>query len=145
MLAHAFSHDGSGYEVSFKRMDGQWFAAVSRPEEAASRPLPAFADNAVRPFSDAAIRAGYIGLAEWLVRTGDWPGAGDASDLPPQPTKAPIEREKTPPCIDRPSQEQIGRELQTMYAELVDEPVPESLLSLLDPGALTGQELSRSA
>jgi len=144
MLAHAFSHDGSGYEVSFRRMDGQWFAAIARAGQAASRALPAFGDNPARPFSEAAIRAGYIGLAEWLVRSGDWPEE-DAPDLPPQPTKAPIEREKTPPCIDRPSQEQIGRELQALYADVVDQPVPDNLLSLLKPGVPLGQELSRSA
>jgi hypothetical protein len=125
-------------------MDGEWFAAVSRASDARSRALPAFADNPARPFSEAAIRAGYIGLAEWLVRTGDWPQE-DAADLLPQPTKAPVEREKTPPCIDRPSQEHIGRELQALYAEVVDEPVPDSLLSLLETSASFGQELSRSA
>jgi Anti-sigma factor NepR len=145
MLAHAFSHDGAGYEVSFRRMDGQWFAAVSRLGDAASRALPGFADNAVRPFSEAAIRAGYIGLAEWLVRTGDFPEPEATHDLPAQPTKAPVDREKTPPCIDRPSQEQIGRELQAMYAEVVDQPVPDTLLSLLDPVALVESRPARSA
>ena len=139
MLAHGFSHDGAGYEVSFKRMDGQWFAAVSRHGDAASRALPAFGDTTVRPYSDEAIRAGYIGLAEWLVRSGDWRVMDMEPELLPQPTKAPIEREKTAPCVDRSSQEQIGRELQTMYAALLDQPVPDRLLSLLQPTAPASQ------
>jgi hypothetical protein len=137
MLAHAFTHDGAGYEVSFKRMDGQWFATVRRGH-GSRRALPAFGDDSLRPFSDDAIRAGYIGLAEWLVRNDDW-HEEDESCAPPQPSvSAPIDRERAAPQIDRPSQEQIGRELRAFYADLLDEPVPDALLSLL--GANAGTE-----
>src|SRR3712207_1753047 len=118
MLSHAFSHDGADYEVSFSRMDGQWFAIVSRQGHGSSRALPGFGDDSIGPFSDGAVRAGYIGLAEWLVKSGDWPDPAENATLK-QPTPAPIARERAAPQIDRPSQEQIGRELQAMYADLL--------------------------
>ncbi len=147
MLTHAFSHDGSDYEVSFNRMDGQWFAAVSRHGHGSGRALPAFGDDSLGSFSDDAVRAGYIGLAEWLVKTGDWLDPIESSAAVTQPTAGPIAREKASPQIDRSSQDQIGRELQSLYADVLDEPVPDSLLSLLGPSApLTEhQELSRAA
>jgi hypothetical protein len=135
MLAHAFSHDGAAYEVSFSRMDGQWFATVSRPGYASGRALPAYGDDSLGSFSDQAIRAGYIGLAEWLVRTGDWSDAAESCALPEQPARAPIAREKAAPQINRSGQELIGRELQALYADLLDEPVPDALLALLGSGA----------
>ncbi len=136
MLAHAFSHDGAAFEVSFSRMDGQWFACLSRPGHGCGRALPAFGDDSLGSFSDEAIRAGYIGLAEWLVRTGDW---SDAAESPPLPTRAPIDREKAAPQIDRHGQEHIGRELQALYADLLDEPVPDELLAVLGSGAAATQ------
>ena len=137
MLAHVFSHDSAAYQVSFTRMDGQWFATVSRPDRALSRALPAFVDEGLGPFSDSATRAGYIALAEWLVKTADWPDAADAPDLPQATVPAPVDREKAAPRIERPAQEQIGRELQALYADLLDEPVPDTLLALLGTGTPT--------
>jgi hypothetical protein len=134
MLAHAFSHDSAAYQVSFTRMDGQWFATISRSDRALSRPLPAFVDEGLGPFSDGATRAGYIALAEWLVKNADWPDADDAGAPPQAMVPAPIDREKAAPCIERPTQERIGRELQALYADLLDEPVPDTLLALLGTG-----------
>ncbi len=147
MLAHPFSHDGSDYEVSFSRMDGQWFAAVSRPSTGSRRVLPAFGDESLGPFSDDAIRAGYVGLAEWLIGSGDWLDAADPPVLQTHPARAPVDRQKPAPRIDRSSQEQIGRELQAMYADVLDEMVPDSLLSLLGAPALSTEPegLSRAA
>ena len=130
MLAYAFTHDGAGYEVSFTRMDGQWFAGLRRGH-GPSRALPAFGDDSLGTFSDDAIRAGYIGLAEWLVRNDDWREEEESCALPLPPVQAPIDRKRAAPQIDRSSQEQIGRELQSLYADVLDEPVPDTLLSLL--------------
>ena len=146
MLAHAFSHDSAAYHVSFTRMDGQWFATLSRPDRALSRALPAFVDEGLGPFSDGATRAGYIALAEWLVKNADWPGAAEAPELPEHTVPAPVDREKAAPCIDRPAQERIGRELQTLYADTLDEPVPDTMLALLGTAAPSAEpQLSRVA
>ena len=142
MLAHAFTHDGAGYEVSFKRMDGQWFATIRRGH-GSSRALPAFGDDSLGPFSDDAIRAGYIGLAEWLVRNDDWREDDESCALPEPSAPAPIDRERAAPQIDRSSQEQIGRELQALYADVLDEPVPDTLLSLLGATAATEHRTAR--
>ena len=71
MLPHVFAHDGILYEVSFGRIAGQWLAAAGQLSDGSKRLLPAFAE-ADCAFSEAAIRAGYAGVAEWLVRTGRW-------------------------------------------------------------------------
>ena len=72
MLPHVFAHDGILYEVSFGRIAGQWLAAVGQLSEGSKRLLPALAEADCEQFSEAAIRAGYAGVAEWLVRTGRW-------------------------------------------------------------------------
>jgi hypothetical protein len=72
VLPHVFAHDGILYEVSFGRIAGQWLAAVGELPEGSKRLLPAFAEADCEQFSEAAIRAGYAGVAEWLVRTGRW-------------------------------------------------------------------------
>ena len=75
MLPHVFAHDGILYEVSFGRIAGQWLAAVGQLSEGSKRLLPALAEADCEQFSEAAIRAGYAGVAEWLVRTGRWESA----------------------------------------------------------------------
>jgi hypothetical protein len=72
MLSHAFAHDGATYLVSFKFSNGQWCAALSRRGDRVVRPLPAFTEQQVGRFSEHGIRAGYIGVAEWLVKSGVW-------------------------------------------------------------------------
>ena len=134
MLAHAFSHDSDAYHVSFTRMDGQWFATISRPD-ARAEPRPArLRRRGPRPVfgqrhAGRLYRAGGMaGEDRRLARCGRRrrTAAGNGP--------APIDREKAAPCIERPAQERIGRELQALYADLLDEPVPDTLLALLGTG-----------
>jgi hypothetical protein len=68
MLPHVFSHDGATYVVSFKRVDDQWRAALYQREDSSVKELTPFTAGELSRFSDEAIRAGYIGVAEWLVK-----------------------------------------------------------------------------
>jgi hypothetical protein len=68
MLPHVFTHDGATYVVSFKRVDDQWRAALYQREDSSVRELIPFTAAEVASFSENAIRAGYIGVAEWLVK-----------------------------------------------------------------------------
>jgi hypothetical protein len=68
MLPHVFSHDGATYVVSFKRVDDQWRAALYQREDSSVKELIPFTAGEVASFSEDAIRAGYIGVAEWLVK-----------------------------------------------------------------------------
>ena len=91
MLPHVFAHDGILYEVSFGRIAGQWLAAVGQLSEGSKRLLPALAEADCEQFSEAAIRAGYAGVAEWLVRTGRWEKhlvrSGRCDTLAPAPSE----------------------------------------------------------
>jgi hypothetical protein len=68
MLPHAFSHDGATYVVSFKPTGDQWRAALYKPDDGSITELGPIAAEALSGLSDHAIRAGYIGLAEWMVK-----------------------------------------------------------------------------
>ena len=131
MLPHSFSHGGAAYEVSFRRMDGQWFAVLCRDSDRSTWPLPPFTDDAVGPLSEHAIRAGYIGLSEWLVAEGRWPDATDLPSLQP-PERASVRiTKKAEPRLDRTARELIGRELQAMYADVIEQPLPANFVALL--------------
>jgi hypothetical protein len=67
MLPHVFFVDGATYVVSFKRIDDQWRAALYRRDDSSIKELTPFAAGELSGFSEEAIRAGYIGLAKWLV------------------------------------------------------------------------------
>jgi hypothetical protein len=69
MLPHVFSVDGATYVVSFKRIDDQWRAALYRREDSSIKELTPFTAGELSGFSEEAIRAGYIGLAKWLVKS----------------------------------------------------------------------------
>jgi hypothetical protein len=68
MFPHSFTDNGATYMVSFRRSGDQLRVALYRREDATLRELPAFLPEEVALFSAEAIRAGYIGLAEWLVK-----------------------------------------------------------------------------
>ncbi len=68
MLPHAFSHDGATYVVSFKPIGDQWRAALYKRDDGSITELGPVAAEDLIGLSDHAIRAGYIGLAEWLVK-----------------------------------------------------------------------------
>ena len=68
MLPHTFSHDGATYVVSFKRIEDQWRAALYQRDVGSIKELGPFGVEDLCRRSEHAIRAGYIGLAEWLVR-----------------------------------------------------------------------------
>jgi hypothetical protein len=84
MLSHIFEHDGVTYVVVFKSADGQWHAAMGRHGERFGRPLKAFTEQEVGRFPDFAIRAGYIGMAEWLVKSGTWSASPHHCEEPGQ-------------------------------------------------------------
>ena len=68
MLPHAFSHDGATYVVSFKPIEDQWRAALYKRDDGSITELGPVAAEDLIGLSDHAIRAGYIGLAQWLVK-----------------------------------------------------------------------------
>ena len=68
MLPHTFSHDGATYVVSFKCIEDQWRAALYQRDDGSIAELGPVAVEDLSGLSEHAIRAGYIGLAEWLVR-----------------------------------------------------------------------------
>ena len=68
MLPHTFSHDGATYVVAFKRSEDQWRAALYQRDNGSITELGPIAVEDLCGRSEHAIRAGYIGLAEWLVR-----------------------------------------------------------------------------
>src|SRR5687768_7706781 len=66
-MLHTFSYDGATYMVSFRRNNNQLQAALYRRGDAAIRDLSRTPEE-LAGFSEEAIRAGYIELAEWLVK-----------------------------------------------------------------------------
>ena len=68
MLPHTFKHDGATYVVSFKPIGDQWRAALYKRDDGSITELSPIAAEALIGLSEHAIRAGYIGLAEWIVR-----------------------------------------------------------------------------
>ena len=68
MLPHTFSHDGATYVVSFKLIADQWRAVLYRRDDGSITELGPVAVEDLVGLSEHAIRAGYIGLAEWLVK-----------------------------------------------------------------------------
>jgi hypothetical protein len=72
MVPYSFSHCGVTYDLLFTRADGQWFAALWPMGNKHARLLPSLHDEFAGRFSDDAIRAGFITLAEWLIKSGRW-------------------------------------------------------------------------
>ena len=68
MLPHTFSYDGTTYVVSFKLIADQWRAVLYRRDNGSIAELGPVAAEDLSGLSDHAIRAGYIGLAQWLVK-----------------------------------------------------------------------------
>jgi hypothetical protein len=68
MLPHTFLHDGATYVVSFKPIGDQWRAALYQRDDGTITELGPIAAEDLIGLSEHAIRAGYIGLAEWLVK-----------------------------------------------------------------------------
>lgn len=131
MLPHAFSHQDTGYEVSFRRIDSQWFAALCRSGSPVSCSIKPFTAEQIGSFSDEAVRAGYIALAEWLVKQGNSPELADASALEGRSRSAPVIQERLAPSLGGEAQRLIGRELQNLYEDVLTEPLPVNLLARL--------------
>ncbi len=70
MAPHRFLHAGIAYDVEFHRMDGQWFAVLYAQGYEHGRALHPFPSEMIGGGSEDAIRAGFIGVAIWLVKTG---------------------------------------------------------------------------
>jgi hypothetical protein len=68
MIPHVFFHAGATYVVAFKRVDDQWRAVLYRRDDSSIKELTPFKAEELTGFSEDAIRAGYIGVAEWLVK-----------------------------------------------------------------------------
>ena len=75
LLLHVFTHGGVSYEVRVRHVDGEAFAALHMGTTDHQRPLLPFPADIPARTSTSSIRAGYIGVAEWLVKTGRWPDA----------------------------------------------------------------------
>jgi hypothetical protein len=74
MSAHSFTYAGLTYEVCFHQIDGEWLATLHVSGSNHGRPLHAPAEDTAAASNDKLkIRAGYIGIAKWLVQTGQWP------------------------------------------------------------------------
>jgi hypothetical protein len=76
MQPHSFRHSGHLYEVRFTWAEQRWSAALHREDEQHGYPLLSLTDELARDLSDAAIRSGFIRLAEWLVQVGQWSDEG---------------------------------------------------------------------
>jgi hypothetical protein len=67
MLPHVLSHAGQVYVLSFRQIDGFWVAGLYRRGDFAPTILTRFPEAKVGGLSDAAIRAGYIAVANHIV------------------------------------------------------------------------------
>jgi hypothetical protein len=76
-LLHSFAHAGVSYEVRSHIVDGVCFAMLFIVDTQTARPLHPYADEIPAGLSADAIRCGYAGVAEWLVKCGRWPGPED--------------------------------------------------------------------
>jgi hypothetical protein len=72
MASHFFRHSSATYEVRFTWADEQWFATLHQNSDEPGRPLLSLTDELAGHLSDAAIRSGFVSVAEWLVTTGRW-------------------------------------------------------------------------
>jgi hypothetical protein len=68
--SHTFSHGDITYEVCFSRLDGQWSAVVGRKGSVHGLCLAQPYADSFGARSDEVTRAGYVAVAEWVVRTG---------------------------------------------------------------------------
>jgi len=68
MLPHTFSDAGATYVVSFKWIEHRWRAALYKRDDGSVRELGPVAAEDLAGLSEQAIRAGFIGLAQWLVK-----------------------------------------------------------------------------
>ena len=73
MPAHSFTYAGLTYEVRFHRVDGQWLATLYVSGNNYGKPLLPAPDDIAAFASDDSVRAAYVGVAKWLVKTGQWP------------------------------------------------------------------------
>jgi hypothetical protein len=67
MLPHVLSHADKVYVLSFRQIDGFWVAGLYRRGDFAPTILTRFPEAKVGGLSDAAIRAGYIAVANHIV------------------------------------------------------------------------------
>jgi hypothetical protein len=72
-VLHVFSHAGAHYEVHLRNIEGAEFAALRPAGTSSFRMLHPFPDEVPVGLSDHSRKAGYIAVAEWLVKTGRWP------------------------------------------------------------------------
>jgi hypothetical protein len=72
MAPYRFRHSGYVYDVRFTFANDGWSATLSWEGEERERKLITLTDELARALCDAAVRNGFISVAEWLVKTGQW-------------------------------------------------------------------------
>jgi hypothetical protein len=80
MAPYRFHRSGHVYDVRFTWASNCWSGTLHRDGDERGRQLITVTDALARELSDVAIRDGFISVAEWLVRTGEWsePARSDA-------------------------------------------------------------------
>ena len=73
MPSHVFTDSGLIYEVRFHRSEGQWLATLYVADSEDGQPLLPIPEEVAAGIADQSLRSGFIGLAEWVVKTGRWP------------------------------------------------------------------------
>jgi hypothetical protein len=68
-----FEHGGAFYEVRLQVIEGSRFATLHLAGTSCERPLHPFPDEVPAGLSRQAVEAGYVAVAQWLVKTGRWP------------------------------------------------------------------------
>jgi hypothetical protein len=69
-----FAHAGASYEVRLVTVDGSQYATLHRAGTSRQRALHPFPEEVPPGLSADALQAGYIAVAEWLVKAGRFPG-----------------------------------------------------------------------
>jgi hypothetical protein len=72
MLSDVFWYEGAAYIVTFRKVDGQWRAALHRRGDGFVHLLPPCAEEHPGRYSDDAIRAGHLAVARWITSGGIW-------------------------------------------------------------------------
>ena len=72
MAPYRFRHSGHVYDVRCTWVADCWSLTLHRDGDASGRHLIAVTDELACELCDVAIRSGFISIAEWLVKTGQW-------------------------------------------------------------------------
>ena len=72
MAPYRFRHSGHVYDVRFTWAADCWSGTLHRDGDERGRHLIALAEGLARELSHRAVRHGFMSVAEWLVKTGQW-------------------------------------------------------------------------